>query len=131
MTEDYVRQLLRTLRDDPTPSPTPSDFLSSEGYARYTRSNPLTFQEVLYRLVKSRFLLDPRKKSKDKGRKGSENSVVRSTEVGLWFKVVEVRGIYIKPGKVKAYSCGIEFGKDSNFETQTVTMEGNGSEETI
>ncbi|KAJ3061290.1 hypothetical protein HK102_009166, partial [Quaeritorhiza haematococci] len=110
---DYVRALIAKLRSDPTMTPTPEDFFSSEGFPQWRQSmNQTTFQEVLCDLLKARYL-DPTRKKKEttKDAKDSKDSAAGGgVVVDLFFKVVEARGLLAKEGKSRDPYIQIAYG---------------------
>jgi hypothetical protein len=109
---DYVTALMTTLRNDPTVSPVPGDFLTPDGYAHWKTSMRRSFQEVLIKMLKYRFLQKP-------------EPVNTSFEpVELRFRVFSASGLRSKEGKHPQIVCSIEYGdmslkskKREKFET--------------
>ena len=94
---DYLRALITTLRNDNTISPVPEDFASPDAYRSWRKDMRRTFQEVLMKMIKYRFLDPP--------------SAQPSFEpVKIFFKVVEARDLVGKDGRGRNAYCDIEFG---------------------
>ncbi|KAI8927542.1 hypothetical protein BC831DRAFT_451831 [Entophlyctis helioformis] len=119
---DYIRAVITTLRADTTITPVPEDFLEIEAYPSWRQNmDGLSFQRVLERLLKLRFLKRP------------DRNQAAAPAVKLFFKIVEARGLVAKEGRLRDAYCSIEFGdldrpdrkKDKNapvevFQTETV-----------
>jgi hypothetical protein len=113
---DYVTALMTTLRNDTTVSPIPNDFLSADGFATWKTTMRRSFQEVLIKMLKYRFLQKP------------ENEGPSSFDpVEIRFRVLCANGLRSKEGKRPKIFCFIEHGdmmlkskKREKFETEIV-----------
>ena len=94
---DYLRALITTLRNDDTISPVPEDFLNKDAYRSWRQDMRRTFQEVLMKMIKYRFLEPPDTRPSFEPTK-------------IFFKVVEARDLIGKEGRGRNAFCDIEFG---------------------
>jgi hypothetical protein len=99
---EYLNALMTTLRQDDTISPVPEDFTDRAAYAAWRRDMRRSFQEVLIKMIKYRFLLPP-----DPAKPGFEPIQFR-------LRVVEARGLIQKDGRTRDTFCKIEYGDFSS-----------------
>lgn len=95
---DYLRALITTLRNDDTISPAPEDFLSKDAYRSWRQDMRRTFQEVLMKMIKYRFLDPP------------PDPRTSFEPIKIFLKVVEARDLIGKEGRGRNAFCDIEFG---------------------
>lgn len=94
---DYLTALMTTLRNDDTLSPVPEDFLSRDAYRSWRQDMRRSFQEVLNKMIKYRFLVRPEPSRAPESSK-------------LYFRVIEARDLVGKEGRARTTFCDIEYG---------------------
>jgi hypothetical protein len=99
---DYLNALMTTLRQDDTISPVPEDFTDRAAYAAWRRDMRRSFQEVLIKMIKYRFLLPP------------DPAKPKFEPIQFRLRVVEARGLIQKEGRSRDTFCKIEYGDFSS-----------------
>ncbi|KAJ3408968.1 hypothetical protein HDV05_004660 [Chytridiales sp. JEL 0842] len=125
---DYLKSLIRTLRSDTTLSPTPEDFLSTDGFDIWQRSVGDSLQNILADLVKYRFLdrhqnPNPHLNNSSNGGPQGKNNM----DVGVYFKVVKAENLIAKEGKSRDPYCKIEFGPSRAFSNSSSSSSSSSS----
>ncbi|KAJ3277587.1 hypothetical protein HK104_003178, partial [Borealophlyctis nickersoniae] len=117
VTPDYIQGLMMTLQADTTPTPTPEDFTSPEGFAMWQQTMGMSLQEVLSELLKARYIDGPerlRREAEINRRKKEEpkEPAGPSTAIKIFFKVVSAQGLLSKEGRTRDAYCTIAYGAD-------------------
>ena len=99
---DYLNALMTTLRQDDTISPVPEDFTDRAAYAAWRRDMRRSFQEVLIKMIKYRFLQPP------------EPSKPAFEPIQFRLRVIEAKGLIQKEGRSRDAFCKIEYGDFSS-----------------
>eukprot|EP00842_Homolaphlyctis_polyrhiza_P003580 jgi/Hompol1/4222/HPOL_006990-RA len=97
---DHVRQLITTLRNDPSVTPIPEDFASPDAFHSWRQTMNMSLQKVVVRLLKLRFL-----KPQDSAAKTNQPATVK-----LHFNIAQARGLIAKEGRTRDPYCKVEFG---------------------
>ncbi|KAJ2993733.1 hypothetical protein HDV02_002096 [Globomyces sp. JEL0801] len=95
---EYLTALMTTLRNDKTISPVPTDFTSPEAFDHWRTTMRRTFQEILIKMIKYRYLQPP-----EPVKAGFE-------PVPFRFRVIEAQGLIGKEGRARSTYCNIEYG---------------------
>ncbi|KAJ3127793.1 hypothetical protein HK098_005792 [Nowakowskiella sp. JEL0407] len=126
---DYIYKLEQTIMEDPTISPTPSQFLSTDGYEAWIHSKSNErLQETLCSLLHARYIHPSGTIQKLKTKRISHTDTASEKSVGttnttatlatssskqdqkIFFKIVKARKLFLKDGKSRDVYCTIEIG---------------------
>jgi hypothetical protein len=94
---EYIGALIQTLKNDITVSPIPDDFLAYDLYTYWRSDMRSSFQDILIKLLKLKYLSDPYLQT-------------RTNTTNIRFSVIEARDFVLKDGKPRSAYCDIEYG---------------------
>jgi hypothetical protein len=95
---DYLLALMTAIRNDSVKSPVPEDFLSPDSYSHWQSTMKRSFQEVLVKLIKYRFVQKP------------EPVLIVKEQVEIRFSVIEAKGLLTKDNRARVAYCNITSG---------------------
>jgi hypothetical protein len=101
---DYIRAVMTTIRNDKTVSPMPDDFREIEAYENWRSTIRISFQELLIKMIKYRFM----KKEQTPG--------FEPVRLNLFVK--EAADLVSRDGKTRDAYCTIEYGDLQNSKSK-------------
>jgi hypothetical protein len=93
---------MQTIRNDDTISPVPENFTSPEDYSHWQQQMRRSFQEIILKLLKYRFISPPDPRSQ------------RYQPLKIRLTVVQAKDLVGKEGRARSAYCNIEYGDFGN-----------------
>ncbi|KAJ1566070.1 hypothetical protein HK405_011004, partial [Cladochytrium tenue] len=107
---DFVHDLIHTLNEDDSISPTPEDFMSNEGFSMWQRYIGRPTTAILADLVKHRFIDQPAAEAAAIAANGGRRRSAPGMALEIFVKVVQARNLQSKEGRFREAFCRTEFG---------------------